>query len=318
MKKISTFVLLLVSITALSQDSQQALLSTGPVSYYKLLQTFNPVPADTDRALDTLRFAFSDETVRGILALKPWYLEGMTEEAFVIPPPPANSSAQTRAELNFLLNLQHQRSALDVESSKVMAGIYYPVNARPEDAKYELYRRNLFHIGRSIGTWYTPENLPMTADLFANVCKDAHYFIWQLKLKYARIRPYVLESGIENLEETDWAAYPSGHGSNAYISAYILQKLYPAASELFLRDAFEMTRSREILGVHYPSDGEAARLFARQFVDALFRNEAFLSDFAGVEQEWKQRAFERFEKPVHIKAGLPGKTESCANKCKSQ
>ncbi len=310
------FLFLMVSMTAFSQDSHKKQLPNGPISYYKLLQAFSPAPVDEAHELDTLRFVFPQPTVDRILSLKPWYLQGTSEYTFKLPPPPANSSAQTRAELNFLLNLQSQRSALDVESSKVMAGIYYPVNTTPEDTNYRVYRRNLFHIGRSIGTWFTPENLPVTADFLVNVGKDAHYFIWQLKYKYARVRPYVLEPEIENLEETDWAAYPSGHGSNAYIHAFILQELDPASSDIFLRDAFEMTRSREILGVHYPSDGESARLFARQFVDELLKNEAFQSDFARVKLEWKEKALERFEKPVHIQAALPGKTESCATKCK--
>lgn len=289
---------MLISVTAFSQHSHNARPLTGPISYYRLLQAFSPVPTDECHPLDTIRFIFPQSSIETILALKPLYLQGMSPDRFVLPDPPANSSTQTRAELNFLLNLQSQRSALDIVSSKVMAGIYYPVNTTQDDTNFKVYRRNLFHIGRSVGTWFTPENLPVTADFFVNVGKDAHYFIWQLKYKYARVRPYVLEPEIENLEEADWAAYPSGHASNAFIHAFILQELDPALSEIFLRDAFDMTRSREILGVHYPSDGEAARIFARQFVDALLKNPDVQSDFVRVKQEWKDKARERFEKPV--------------------
>lgn len=318
MKATLSFLVIIICFDAYSQDSRIRSTPLDAGGYYKLLQALSPLPEADSSPLDTLYFVFSKAAADGILALKPHYLKEMNVADFVLPDPPANSSHQTRAELNFLLNLQAQRTVFDIESSKVMAGIYYPVNTKPGDTNYEAYRRNLFHIGRSVGTWFTPENLPVTADFFANVCKDGNYFIWQLKLKYARVRPYVLEQEIENLEETDWAAYPSGHASNAYITAFILQELAPDYGALFLRDAFDMTRSREILGVHYPSDGEAARLLARQFVDSLFTSEAFVSDFKKVQLEWKQRARETFERPVTFKTGLPDKVAApCAAKCKS-
>jgi hypothetical protein len=49
----------------------------------------------------------------------------------------------------------------------------------------------------------------------ANVWQDASYFIWGLKYKYLRIRPYKIDNTIDNLEETNWAASPSG----MYVSA---------------------------------------------------------------------------------------------------
>ena len=53
----------------------------------------------------------------------------------------------------------------------------------------------------------------------------------------------------------------------------------------FLEAADEMAQSREILGVHYPSDAEAGRLFARQMVTELFKSSAFLQDFERAKQE---------------------------------
>jgi acid phosphatase (class A) len=75
-------------------------------------------------------------------------------------------------------------------------------------------RRNLFHIGRSIGTWFNADSLPLTAQLAVNTWKDAEFLIWKYKNYYLRIRPYKLDTAIHNLEETDWAAYPSGHATN--------------------------------------------------------------------------------------------------------
>ena len=57
-----------------------------------------------------------------------------------------------------------------------------------------------------------------------------------------------------------------------------------------------MAHSREILGVHYPSDSEASRIFARQFVNLLFQNEKFIQDFEKVKEEWRSKAKENFKK----------------------
>jgi len=54
-----------------------------------------------------------------------------------------------------------------------------------------------------------------------------------------------------------------------------------------------MAHSREILGVHFPSDAESSRIFARQFVNKLFQNEKFLKDFESVKKEWVLKAKEK-------------------------
>jgi acid phosphatase (class A) len=102
---------------------------------------------------------------------------------------------------------------------------------------------------------------------------------------------------VKNLQETDWAAYPSGHATNSYINAYIFQELAPEFADIFLKDAFDMAHSREILGVHFPSDSEAGRIFARQFVNKLFQNPKFLKDFELAKLEWTDKAKETFKAP---------------------
>ena len=46
-----------------------------------------------------------------------------------------------------------------------------------------------------------------------------------------------------------------------------------------------MAHSREIIGVHYPSDSESGRQLAWQLVNKLFENEAFRKDFAKAKEE---------------------------------
>ncbi|HEY0653872.1 MAG TPA: phosphatase [Chryseosolibacter sp.] len=301
MKHLVSLLLTLFSIVTIAQKKTDRDLVPAR-GHYKQLSSINAAPVQANLEVDKLKFETPQPTIERRMELKPHYLTTVTVNDFKIPEVPANSSQQTRAELNYLLALQNQRTDLEVQSSLKMAGIYYNLRVKPEDSTYQFYRNNLFHIGHSIGTWFTPDNLPVTANFMANVWRDASYFIWSLKFKYARVRPKVLDKSIHNLEETDWPAYPSGHAANSYINAYIYQELAPQFTDIFTKDAYDMAHSREILGVHYPSDSESSRIFARQFVNKLFSNEQFLKDFEEVKKEWKEKAHETFEKPQIIKA----------------
>jgi len=315
---IITQLLLVVSLFVFAQKSKQAPPSLG---HYKKLATYNPSPVNGMKDLDTLRFVLATGETKVVQIERtgggpsdtpkkkapeskcdpaacqpgeligngrkrtPYYLN--TEEKFAIADPPANSSEQTRAELDYLLQLQSRRSEEDIRASMFYAGVYYKTATQPGDKDYEKLRRNLFHIGRSIGTWFNADSLPLTAKLTANVWKDAEFLIWKYKNYFVRIRPYKLESKLDNQEETNWAAYPSGHATNSYVNAYLYSELLPEFSSYFIKDAFDMAHSREIIGVHYPSDSESGRLLAWQLVKRLLANEKFKKDFEAAKEEIK-------------------------------
>ena len=290
MKTVALIALLTFQI--ISADAQKPRELTPSRGHYKQLGSLDAKPKPGSNELDKKKFPFSAAESERRLSIKPYYLTNVAVEDFKIPDPPANSSEQTRGELNYMLALQSQRTRLDVESSLYMANIYYSLRVEPTDSTYTRFRNNLFHIGHSIGTWFNPKDLPLTADLVAHVWQDASFYIWSMKLKYLRIRPYVIEPRLKNLEDTDWAAYPSGHASNSYVNSYLYQELAPEFMDVFIKDAYDMAHSREILGVHYPSDSESARIFARQLMNKLFQNEKFLKDFEEVKKEWKEKAKE--------------------------
>ena len=310
---------LLLGMLALAQNSQKAPASWG---HYKKISAYSTAAQPGMESIDTLRFtlATGETKVEHIerntsgpnpsgatskkaaqdskcdpAACQPGELVGngrkrtsyylSTSEKFSIQDPPANSSPQTRAELDYLLQLQSQRTTEDERASAYYAGVYYRTAIQPTDADYSKFRRNLFHIGRSIGTWFHPDSLPLTAQLVANTWKDAEYYIWKYKNYFLRIRPYKLESKLNNLEETNWAAYPSGHATNSYVNAYLYSELLPEFASFFLKDAYDMAHSREIIGVHYPSDSESGRLLAYELVKKLMKNEKFKKDFLAAKAE---------------------------------
>lgn len=295
MKQIISIILLFSAISPVTAQSKPAKRDLVPArGHYKQLMTFSPKAKSSKVDIDKQKFVTDSETIERRMSRKPNYLTNVSVNDFKIPDVPANSSEQTKAEIQYLLALQKHRTEEDVRASLFYADVYYNLSVKPTDPNYPTFRRNLFHIGRSIGSWFNPDDLPVTADFMARVWQDASYFIWSLKFKYARIRPVVVDPRIKNLQETDWAAYPSGHASNSYINAYIYQELAPEFTDVFTKDAYDMAHSREIIGVHYPSDSESARMFARQFVNMLFQNEKFLADFEKVKKEWAERAKETF------------------------
>ncbi len=287
-----TLVLMIGLMTSYAQKTKALTPARG---HYKQLEAFSGKAKSPNEGIDKQKYITSKEEIERRMSLKPIYLQNVSVDDFKIPDVPANSSEKTRAEINYLLALQKYRNEEEIKESLYLADIYYNLRVKPSDPDYARFRRNLFHIGRSVGSWFNPETLPVTADFIARVWQDASYFMWSLKFKYARIRPVVIDPKVKNQQETDWAAYPSGHASNSYINAYIYQELAPEFTDIFIKDAYDMAHSREIIGVHYPSDSESARIFARQFVNMLFQNEQFLKDFEDVKKEWAAKAKEDFK-----------------------
>ncbi|HET8796043.1 MAG TPA: phosphatase PAP2 family protein [Thermoanaerobaculia bacterium] len=146
-------------------------------------------------------------------------------------------------------------------------------------------RRNLFHMGHQLGPWFGPDSLPVTADFMARVWSDSSYYLWALKFRFNRVRPYTIEPRLRNLETPNFPAYPSGHSSNSWVAAYVYELLLPDHRDLFHQNARDMAWSREILGVHFASDSESGRIFARQFVDRLQQEPAFRKDLEQARQE---------------------------------
>ena len=316
MKPTFLFLAIMLATAAIAQKKEQAPAAWGQ---YKKLAQLSPDPSPGMENFDTLRFVLAKgetrvehierktsgpnasgkklvpeskcdpaacqpgELIGNGRKRAPFYLSAT--ESFSIVDPPANSSAQTRAELDYLLQLQSQRTEEDERASAFYAGVFYRTATQPGDKDYSKFRRNLFHIGRSIGTWFHPDSLPITANLVANAWKDAEFYIWKYKNYFLRIRPYKLDEKINNLEETNWAAYPSGHATNSYVNAYLYSELIPEFSGFFLKDAYDMAHSREIIGVHYPSDSESGRLLAYQLVKRLLKNEKFKKDFDAAKLE---------------------------------
>ncbi len=69
------------------------------------------------------------------------------------------------------------------------------------------------------------------------------------------------------------------------MNAYLFFELIPEFNSFFVKDAYDMAHSREIIGVHYSSDSESGRILAWQLVKRLMTNEKFKGDFDAAKEE---------------------------------
>jgi acid phosphatase (class A) len=108
-----------------------------------------------------------------------------------------------------------------------------------------------------------------------------------IKYKLFRPRPYHLEPRLQPLTKINSPSFVSGHTLWAFLQAFTWSEVAPEKQKDFTALAEEIRRSREIMGIHYPSDNEAARQVAYKMMQYYFTNEAFVKDYREAAAEWR-------------------------------
>src|SRR6202034_3339269 len=118
-KKIKLFIVAVCILTPFVSKAQKSKTDfdtelTPVRGNYKTFESLDPKPKSATLAIDKFKFPFDQVWADKVLSIKPVYLTAISVNDFKIPDPPANSSDQTRAELNYLLNLQYNRTLEDI------------------------------------------------------------------------------------------------------------------------------------------------------------------------------------------------------------
>ncbi len=228
--------------------------------------------AGTDKKVDELSFSLTQKWNPGYLRssrLSPKYLPNDWQGRIVIPQPPANSSARTEAELDFLEALTPQRQG------------------KLAEIQAELLVKKFSFGSYTYASLTTNADYPATRQLILAAYRDLGIVTFFMKKKFDRIRPSVLRRELTHaVLVPSHPACPSDHAAGAYTIAYLLQELEPALSAVYLEDAERISKNQEIAGLHYPSDLEAGRLLARQLVDLLLANPSFKHLLKQAQSEW--------------------------------
>lgn len=128
---------------------------------------------------------------------------------------------------------------------------------------------------------------PNTQHLLNNLMKEMRIMEFDAKNHILRARPRQLESNLQPLKKMKSSSFASGHTLWAYLHAYTFAELVPSKRTEFLDLAYQIGFSREILGVHYPSDEEASRKLAHQMLMQMWEKEEFKKDFHAAKSEWE-------------------------------
>lgn len=172
----------------------------------------------------------------------------------IISNAPLNDSEITKNDLEYLVNLTAKASAEEITF------------ARYVDNQNNL--PNVFlDLLRSKGYSETVEDyliIDSQTDVILNYLKDV----------INRPRPYQLAKALNYnlcpLIRTDamTAAYPSGHALTGYVMSQYYAIKYPDIAEDLINLGKKIAHSREVTGIHYPSDTQISKIIC----DIIFEN----------------------------------------------
>lgn len=191
----------------------------------------------------------------------------------LVPTPSAGDAEATRAELAELHRIEAERTPAEVARARA-------------DEKNE----TMFVFRDVFGDAFTPERLPKTAALSAQVKQQEDEISKPLKSAFQRVRPYNQDKSLRPVckTKTKSDSYPSGHSLAGYLAALTLVDLVPEKRDLILARADAYAHNRLVCGVHYASDVQASRLLAYATHAAMLDNPAYRQDEAAARAELRK------------------------------
>ncbi|MBR1605193.1 MAG: phosphatase PAP2 family protein [Alphaproteobacteria bacterium] len=159
-----------------------------------------------------------------------------------------------------------------------------------EDAAHSLeYFYKIY--SEPFGLIISKENTPEISALLERVlatsvlCKD------KAKSQFMRTRPFVQfnePTPVPNDEEVlkNNSSYPSGHTTMGWGIALVLAEINPDRQNEILKRAFEYGESRVIVGFHYQSDVDHARILTSVLINRLHGNDDFVKQLQKAKEEF--------------------------------
>jgi hypothetical protein len=163
---------------------------------------------------------------------------------------PANSSDETRNELEYLTELVNDADTEDIKFCYLI-----------ENNHYDFF----VIVGEKLG-------LDVSKEEILKWVGDIDPITFYLKDKFNRPRPYQLakELGLDlhpiTATDANSAAYPSGHTLDFLVILYHFGKMKPEAAEEIDEFYYEIKRVRELSGLHYPSDRKISEYLFKQLI----------------------------------------------------
>jgi len=220
-------------------------------------------------------FSIGAQTVKpakaAAAAKVPYYIDpAVLDLPSLLPDPPALGSPLNQAEIVELHQIEANRTAAQVAA-----------------AKSDEAEEDMFAYKSVLGPAFTPDSLPITAELGVHVKNEQSVAGSALKAEFARPRPYQSDKSLHPVCALTEAAnsYPSGHALTGYLEAFTLAEIVPEKRADILARADDYAHNRLVCGVHYPSDVEASRRVAYVLFGYMMATPKFQHDLAAAKTE---------------------------------
>ena len=139
----------------------------------------------------------------------------------------------------------------------------------------------------------TEKSHPELTQLLLASMNAGNKSIRKAKKKFARRRPYqYFKEGTPTPQEEypdDFTSYPSGHTVRAWMAALTLTAVLPEYANEIMNIGYEIGQSRVIVGFHYQSDVDAARLAASAAFARLCAEKSFFEAIEKARKEMKSK-----------------------------
>ena len=199
---------------------------------------------------------------------KPFITNKDVDLTMILPPPPANDSAQTKAELGEVLTLQVTRTPEMVASAVADA------------------EENVWRFANVMGPKFTKEALPHFAAFFDRVVATEGAVVDPAKDVWKRPRPHQLSDLVKPaVKLSSSGSWPSGHATVGTIMGIVLSNMVPEKRAEIMARAAEYAHNRVVGGIHYPSDVEEGKIAGSVIAAIIMQRDDFKSEFAQAKSE---------------------------------
>ena len=190
-----------------------------------------------------------------------------------LPPPPDTTSIQYASDMNLYL------SGMAIRGTER--------GAEAVDHADGVYTHICDIFSPAFGLAISPTATPAIYTVLANSLKTTSIACSGAKNHYNRRRPFQTFNDPLGTDETlDGTSYPSSHSAKGWMVALLLIEINPSAQDALLKLGYEYGQSRVIVGAHWQSDVDAARLIGSSTYARLHTSARFLQEMAAAQEEY--------------------------------
>ena len=141
------------------------------------------------------------------------------------------------------------------------------------------------------GMLISQENTPEISALMDRLLATTHVSNAKSKSRIMRLRPFILFNEPTPVPEDEEklrknSSYPSGHTTMGWAIALVLAEINPERQDEILKRGFEYGESRVIVGFHFQSDVDHARVITSALVNRLHANDDFMKQLQKAKKEF--------------------------------